>query len=79
MSNHITKGSILDDLGFSKAEADNLKIRAALMRALEKNIKDKNLTQHKAAKLLGISQPRMSDLLRGKIDKFTIDILIEMR
>ncbi len=78
MSNHVTKGSIFNDLGFNEAEAENLKIRAALMRAIEKYIEDNNLTQAAAAKLMGVYQPRVSDLLQGKIDKFTIDMLINM-
>ena len=78
MSNHVTKGSIFNDLGFNEAEAKNLKIRAALMRAVEKYIEDNNLTQAAAAKLMGVYQPRVSDLLQGKIDKFTIDMLVNM-
>ena len=78
MSNHITKGSVFNDLGFNEAEAENLKIRAALMRAIEKYIEDNKLTQAAAAKLMGVYQPRISDLLQGKIDKFTIDMLVNM-
>lgn len=78
MSKHITKGSIFNDLGFNEAEAENLKIRAALMRAIEKHIENNNLTQAAAAKLMGVYQPRVSDLLKGKIDKFTIDMLVNM-
>jgi predicted XRE-type DNA-binding protein len=64
---HTTKGSVLDDLGFDAAEAENLKIRAALMRTIEQEIHRKKLTQAAIAKLLGINQPRVSNLLRGKI------------
>ena len=78
MSNHVTKGSVFNDLGFNEAEAENLKIRAALMRAIEKYIEDNKLTQATAAKLMGVYQPRISDLLQGKIDKFTIDMLVNM-
>ena len=78
MTEHITKGSIFDDLGFDETEAENLKIRAALMRAIEKYIHDSKLTQEAAAKLMGVYQPRISDLLHGKIDKFTIDMLVNM-
>lgn len=78
MNKHVTKGSIFNDLGFDEAEAENLKIRAALMRAIEKYIGDHNLTQTAAAKLMGVYQPRVSDLLQGKIDKFTIDMLVNM-
>lgn len=76
--NHVTTGSVFDDLGFSKEEAQNLKIRAALMRALDQYIDENELTQEKAAEVFGVSQPRVSDLVRGKIDKFTIDMLVNM-
>jgi predicted XRE-type DNA-binding protein len=78
MSQHITTGSIFDDLGLSETESENLKIRAGLMRAIEKYIVDHGLTQAAAAKLMGVYQPRISDLLQGKIDKFTIDMLVNM-
>jgi len=78
MKNHITNGSVFDDLGFLEPEAENLKIRAALMRAIEKYITEKNLTQNDAAILMRVSQPRISDLMRGKIEKFTIDMLVNM-
>ena len=71
-------GSVFDDLGFSESESENLKIRAALMRAIEKYIADKKLTQSQAAKLMQVSQPRISDLIRGKIHLFTIDMLVNM-
>lgn len=70
------KRSAFDDLGLDKSEAANLKIRAALMRAIEKELDKRCMTQTEAAKLLDITQPRVSDLLRGKIQLFTIDTLI---
>lgn len=78
MMNHTTTSSVFDDLGFSESESENLKIRAALMRAIEKYIADKKLTQSQAAKLMQVSQPRISDLIRGKIHLFTIDMLVNM-
>lgn len=78
MKPHVTKGSIFDDLGLSSAEANNLKIRAALMRSIEQELDKKKLTQAKAAQLLGVAQPRISDLRRGKIQLFTIDMLVNM-
>ena len=78
MIEHITTGSILNDLGFDDSEAENLKIRASLMRAIEKYITEHKLTQTTAARLMGVSQPRISDLITGKIDKFTIDMLVNM-
>lgn len=78
MSNHITTGSIFDDLEFNEAESENLKIRASLMRAIENYIAENKLTQAQAAKLMGVTQPRISDLCRGKISLFTIDMLVNM-
>lgn len=78
MKHHITKGSVFDELGFDKAESENLKIRSALMRAIEQELNKRNLTQANAAKLLMITQPRVSDLKRGKIQLFTIDVLVNM-
>ena len=75
---HVTKNSVLEDLGFSGPDAKNLKIRAALMRSLEKYIADHKLKQKEVADALGISQPRVSDLLRGKITLFSIDQLVKM-
>jgi predicted XRE-type DNA-binding protein len=75
---HITRagGNVFADLGFSESEAANLKVRAQLMRKLRDVIVD--LTQVDAAELLGVAQPRVSDLKRGKIGLFTIDSLVNM-
>lgn len=78
MKNHITKNSVFDDLGFDENEAKNLKIRALLMREIESEIKKRNLTQAQAAKILDISQPRINNLLNGKIHLFTVDTLINI-
>ena len=78
MIQHTTTGNIFDDLGFDQTEAENLKIRASLMRAIENYISENKLTQATAARLMGVSQPRVSDLITGKIDKFTIDMLVNM-
>jgi predicted XRE-type DNA-binding protein len=75
-----TRGSnnVFRDLGFSAAEAENLRIRSAMMTALIAQLEKKRLTQAQAAKLLGVSQPRISDLTRGKIQLFSIDTLVNM-
>ena len=78
MKPHVTAGNVFDDLGFDEAEAANLKIRAALMRAIEEQLEKTGLTQAQASKLLGVSQPRISDLKRGKMHLFTIDMLVNM-
>jgi len=71
-------GNVFKDLGFSDEAAENLKIRADLMIELTKLIEAQELTQTAAAELLGVTQPRVSDLMRGKIDRFSVDTLIEM-
>lgn len=58
--------------------AQNLKIRSELMIQIEKEITDRELTQQQAADLLEVSQPRISDLVKGKIEKFSIDMLVNM-
>ena len=69
-------GNVFADLGFSSDEAENLKIRALLMSELRDLID--GMPQVSAAELLGVSQPRISDLKRGKIGLFTIDALVNM-
>ena len=71
-------GNIFNDLGFGEDEAENLKIQADLMIELTKLIEAQGLTQAAASELLGVTQPRVSDLMRGKIDRFSVDSLIEM-
>jgi predicted XRE-type DNA-binding protein len=73
-----SSGNVFRDLGFGEDEAENLKIRADLMIELTKFIEAQGLTQVAAAELLGVTQPRVSDLMRGKIDRFSVDTLIEM-
>jgi predicted XRE-type DNA-binding protein len=70
--------NVFKDLGFGEDEAENLKVRADLMIELTKLIEAQELTQSAAAELLGVTQPRVSDLMRGKIDRFSVDTLIEM-
>lgn len=66
------------DLGFPAEEAENLRLRADLMIQLTKLIQKRGLTQAQAARLMGVTQPRISDLNRGKISRFSIDSLVEM-
>jgi predicted XRE-type DNA-binding protein len=70
--------NVFRDLGFSKPEAENLKIRTDLMIRLSKVIEGRRLTQTQAATLFGVTQPRISDLVRGKLDRFSIDTLVAM-
>jgi predicted XRE-type DNA-binding protein len=73
-----TTGNVFKSLGFPSAEAENLRVRAFIMNALIGHIEERKLTQAQTAKILGITQPRVSDLLRGKIDLFSIDRLVNL-
>lgn len=73
-----SSGNVFRDLGFSPQEAEYLKVRAELMVNLQKVIRARGLKQAEAAELLGVTQPRVSDLMRGRIDLFSIDTLIDM-
>ena len=73
-----SSGNVFRDLGFSPDEAEYLKVRAELMVNLQKTITARGLKQAEAAGLLGVTQPRVSDLMRGRIDLFSIDTLIDM-
>lgn len=74
----ITRGSgnVFRDIGFDKDEAENLLLRAQLMS----NIRDRarGMTQQEAAKQFGMTQPRLNDLLKGKIGKFSLDALVNI-
>ncbi len=74
----ITKssGNVFIDLGFPPDEAEILAMRSNLMCELERLIAERRWTQAEAAKILGIGQSRVSDLVRGKWDKFSLDMLI---
>lgn len=77
---HVTPadGNVFADIGFDREEAENLLLRAELMIAVEKIIEGRKLKQREAAALFGVSQPRISDLKRGRISSFTIDSLVNM-
>lgn len=68
--------SVWDALEDSPAEAANMKARDSLMTAIRDAVDSWKLTQAEAAKRLGVTQPRMNDLLRGRIDKFSLDALM---
>jgi predicted XRE-type DNA-binding protein len=80
MGGKITRstGNVFEDLGFPKEEAENLKVRSTLMAIIRTIITEEGLTQARAAKLFGVTQPRISDLVRGKIELFSIDALVNM-
>jgi predicted XRE-type DNA-binding protein len=71
-------GNVFRDLGFGRQEAEHLRVRSDLMISIIGLLKARGLNQAQGARLLGVSQPRVSDLTRGKIDRFSIDTLVEM-
>ena len=70
--------NIFRDIGFDDAEAENLKLRSTLMQRVEKFVKQSNMTQSAAAGVLGITQPRLNQLLKGKIQLFSLDALVNI-
>ncbi|MEF9899079.1 MAG: XRE family transcriptional regulator [Pseudomonas sp.] len=70
--------SVWDALVDSPEEAENLRLRSKLMRVLTRTIKAWDMPQKDAARQLHVTQPRLSDLLNGKIDKFSLDALVNM-
>ncbi len=71
-------GNVFRDFGFGPKEAESLRLRAELMVGLKRLIQTRKLTQKAAAKLFGVTQPRISDLVRGKIELFSIETLVNM-
>ena len=70
--------SVWDAIEDTPEEAANMKLRSALMLALKEHIARAGLSQSQAAKLFGVTQPRISDLMRGKISLFGLDSLVNM-
>ena len=69
-------GNLFTDLGFDAEKATNLQLRSDLMIELRKRFTAAATTQVQAARVLGVTQPRVSDLYRGKIERFSVDTLI---
>ncbi|MDR2011479.1 MAG: XRE family transcriptional regulator [Rhodanobacter sp.] len=70
--------SVWDAIEDTPEEAENMKLRSALMMALKHHFIRTGMSQTQAAKLLGVTQPRISDLMRGRIDLFGLDALVNM-
>lgn len=70
--------SVWDAIEDTPAEAENMKLRSELMVALKNHIARSEMSQQQAAQLLGVTQPRVSDLMRGKINLFALDALVNM-
>ncbi len=73
-----TFGDVFDALADTPAEAENLKARSDLLSALTRHVRSWDLPQAAAAARLGITQPRPNDLIRGKINKFSLDALVNL-
>jgi predicted XRE-type DNA-binding protein len=74
---HVTKGSVLDDLGFSPSEALEIKVKAEIYRELVQFIREQGISARELAVVLGMHQPDVSKLLNGKISKFSVGKLIQ--
>lgn len=70
--------SVFDAIAESPEEALNMKLRASLIREIRSKVTDAGWTQTETAQQLGITQPRVSDLLRGKLSKFSLDALVNI-
>lgn len=73
-----SSGNVFVDLGFPPDEAAILALRAELMARLRETLAERGWTQTEAAEQLGISQPRVSDLVRARHDKFSLDMLVRL-
>jgi len=71
-----SSGNVFRDIGFSEEESANLEARSKLMIVLESEIRKLKLTQAQVAKILGVKPPRISELMNGRIDKFSLDLLV---
>jgi len=70
--------SVWDAIEADPEAAENMKLRAVLMRALRDHVERSEMSQAQAAKVFGVTQPRVSDLMRGKINLFGLDALVNM-
>jgi predicted XRE-type DNA-binding protein len=73
-----TFDSVFDALSDTEAEAANMTARADLLLAIRERIRAWGLSQEQAAARLGLTRPRLNDLLRGKLDKFSLDALVNI-
>ena len=78
MSAQITSGSIFYELEQDPGKAEQMKIKAALFDAIVRYIEENDLTQAKAAEIMGVQRSRVGDVCRGKMSGFTIDALVSM-
>lgn len=74
---HLTRGSVLDDLGFGPSEVLEIKVKAEIYRDLLQYITERGFAQQELGTLLGIHQPDVSNLLNGRVSKFSVSKLIK--
>lgn len=72
----VTKGNVFEDLGFDPVESADLALRAYLMAEIRRFIERNNLTQIKAAKFFGINQPKISNIINGRVEEISSDYLV---
>ena len=70
--------NVWDALEDTQEAAENMKLRSRLMAVVQEYVAELDTTQTEASRRLGITQPRLNDLLQGKIDKFSLDALVNM-
>lgn len=73
-----TFDDVWDAIEDTSQAAANVRLRSKLLIAVEQEVRSWSLTQAKAAERLGVTQPRLNDLLRGKADKFSLDALVDL-
>ena len=73
---HVTTGNVLLDLDFSPEEALVIEVKSDILRSIKARIKESSLTQAAVAKAIGTHQPEVSNLMNGRISKFTVDRLL---
>lgn len=73
-----SSGNVFRDVGFPPEAAENLRLRSELMVQIRRMLEGRKLTQAAGAQLFGVTQPRISDLVRGRIELFSIDGLVNM-
>ena len=73
-----SSGNVFRDMGFSKAEAENLRLRSQLMRQIDAYYRESGMTQAAAARVLGLTQPRLNALLKGRLSQFSLDAMVNI-
>jgi predicted XRE-type DNA-binding protein len=71
-----SSGNVFVDLGFPHAEAEVMKLRAEVMIRMKERLKEAGWTQAEAARHLGVTQPRVCRLIKGKVEDFSLDTLL---